>query len=238
MGSTLLDQAGEENCYFQWKHHFIVHTLEDGVLAEALSGIRERRRICMEVKGSRSGRMSSLEGVPLKIFVSTRTGRRYLCVYQEMGRRFNNVRLDCIVKLRLLEACPYYEELAEKLARNLAHCWGVSFGGSNSRLEEVVIKLWIDEKKEPYIINRLTREGRGGKVLRIRENEYLYSGAFFDTNEMLSWVKTFTGRILDIQGSSQASIDKITVDWERMYRMYCSGDGLGPSEEEEKDEDC
>lgn len=67
MGSTLLDQAGEENCYFQWKHHFIVHTLEDGVLAEALSGIRERRRICMEVKGSRSGRMSSLEGVPLKI---------------------------------------------------------------------------------------------------------------------------------------------------------------------------
>lgn len=64
-----------------------------------------------------------------------------------MGRRFNNVRLDCIVKLRLLEACPYYEELAEKLARNLAHCWGVSFGGSNSRLEEVVIKLWIDEKR-------------------------------------------------------------------------------------------
>ena len=238
VGSTLLDQAGEENCYFQWKHHFIVHTLEDGVLAEALSGIRERRRICMDVKGSRSGRMSSLEGVPLKIFVSTRTGRRYLCVYQEMGRRFNNVRLDCIVKLRLLEACPYYEELAEKLARNLAHCWGVSFGGSNSRLEEVVIKLWIDEKKEPYIINRLTREGRGGEVLRIRENEYLYSGAFFDTNEMLSWVKTFNGRILDIQGSSQASIDKITVDWERMYRMYCSGDGLGPSEEEEKDEDC
>ena len=49
---------------------------------------------------------------------------------------------------------------------------------------------------------------------------------------------SFTGRILDIQGSSQASIDKITVDWERMYRMYCSGDGLGPSEEEEKDEDC
>lgn len=147
MGSTLLDQAGEENCYFQWKHHFIVHTLEDGVLAEALSGIRERRRICMDVKGSRSRRMSSLEGVPLKIFVSTRTGRRYLCVYQEMGRRFNNVRLDCIVKLRLLEACPYYEELVEKLARNLAHCWGVSFGGSNSRLEDVVIKLWIDEKR-------------------------------------------------------------------------------------------
>ena len=31
---------GEENCYFQWKHHFIGHTLEDRVLAEALSGIR------------------------------------------------------------------------------------------------------------------------------------------------------------------------------------------------------
>ena len=58
--------------------------------------------------------------------------------------------------------------------------------------------------------------------MRIRENQYLYTGVFFDTNEMLSWVKTFTGRILDIQGTSQFAIAKITHDWEKMYEMYCT----------------
>mgnify|MGYP000656632259 FL=1 len=90
--------------------------------------------------------------------------------------------------------------------------------------QEVCIKLRIDEEKEPYILNRLYREGRGGQVMKIRENEYLYSGMFFDTNEMLSWIKTFTGRILDIQGTDQFSIAKITHDWEKMYQMYCGAD--------------
>lgn len=34
--------------------------------------------------------------------------------------------------------------------------------------------------------------------MKIRENQFLYTGTFFDNNEMLSWVKTFTGRIMDI----------------------------------------
>ena len=79
----------------------------------------------------------------------------------------------------------------------------------------------IDEEKEDYILNRLRREGRGGIITRTGENEYLYSGTFFDTNEMLSWVKTFTGRILDIEGSNPVSIAKVKRDWERMYEMYC-----------------
>ena len=57
-------------------------------------------------------------------------------------------------------------------------------------------------------------------MLRIRKNEYLYSGVFFDVNEMLSWVKSFTGRIMDIQSSSESSVFKIISDWKSMYRMY------------------
>ena len=44
------------------------------------------------------------------------------------------------------------------------------------------------------------------------------------TNEMLSWVKTFTGRIMDIQGTNFFSIAKITRDWEKMYEMYCGNE--------------
>ena len=37
-------------------------------------------------------------------------------------------------------------------------------------------------------------------------------------------MKTFTGRVMDIQCSNQAAVSKVTGDWERMYHMYCDTD--------------
>lgn len=222
LGSTILDREDQPNDLFQFKHHFIVHTLEDGVLSDVLNAIGKQHFIRFENRSSRSGRVTSMYGLPLKIFVSTRTGRRYVCLHMPGSRRFLNVRLDCMAKVELLEFCREYSRRREQLERNLDRCWGVSFGGS-SRMEEICVKLKIDEKREPHILNRLYREGHHGEVLKIRDGEYLYSGSFFDTNEMLSWVKTFTGRILDIQGSNQEAIAKITGDWKTMYEMYFPG---------------
>ena len=224
IGSTILDRQDECNDLFQFKHHFIVHTLDDGILADILTAVREKRMIRFENKSSRSGQVSTLSGVPLKIFVSTQTGRRYLCLYLPERRRFSNSRLDSITRVTLLEPCAFYEEVLRDLEKNKEKCWGVSFGSGTSRMEEVCIKLYIDEEKEPYILNRLYREGRGGEIMKIRENQFLYTGTFFDTNEMLSWVKTFTGRIMDIQGTNIFSIAKVTRDWEKMYEMYCGNE--------------
>lgn len=223
VGSTLLDREDKKNDCFQFKHHFIVHTLEDGVLLASLQAMKDHRQISFENKSSRSGRSTVMSGVPLKIFISTRTGRRYLCLYMSVRRRFLNVRLDAMNDVRPLEIVHDFTRKQELLEQNLNSCWGVSFGGS-SRMEEIHVKLFVDEVKETHILNRLHREGHHGEVLRIRENEYLYSGSFFDTNEMLSWIKTFTGRILDVQGSNQAAIAKVIRDWETMYQMYQPAD--------------
>lgn len=218
IGSTILDWHDRKNTFFQFKHHFIVHTLEDQVLLQSLTAIREHRLIDYENKSFRSGSISSQSGVPLKIFVSTRTGRRYLCLYLPSLRRFHNARLDSILSITIKEPWEDYE----RLLANIKRCWGVSFGSGRSRLETICLRLSIDEEKEPYVLKRLYREGKGGEILKIREHEYLYTGAFFDTNELLSWVKSFTGRILDIQGTCEPAILKVTRDWERMYQMYCS----------------
>ena len=224
-GNTILDREFQENDLFCWKHYFLVHTLEDQVLLSVLPAIREGRQIRFENHSSRSGSRSQVTGIPLRIFVSTQTGRRYLCLYQEPRRRFQNLRLDSISKVEVLENFPGYDAVQKKLTQNLPFCWGVSFGG-RSRMETLCMKLFIDEKREDYVLNRLNREGRGGEILRIRENTFLYTGNFFDVNEMLSWVKTFTGRILDLQCSNETALKKITADWERMYRMY-GGDTHG-----------
>lgn len=219
IGSTVLDRENRVNDLFQFKHHFIVHTLEDGILYPVLKAMEEEREIRFENKSSRSGKLSVMYGVPLKIFVSTRTGRRYACVYMPQKRRFLNVRLDCLMNVEPLAPYDGYLHLKALLQKNLSQCFGVSFGGP-SRLEEICMKLFIDEETESHVLERLYREGRGGEVLKIRDHEYLYSGKFFDTNEMLSWVKTFTGRILDIQGSNREIIQKVVRDLQRMYEMY------------------
>lgn len=219
VGSTLLDREFLHNDLFCWKHYFLVHTLEDQVLLKILEAMREHRIITFENHSVRSGKRAQVTGLPLQIFVSTQTGRRYLCLYFFPRRRFNCLRLDCISQVEPLAVCPEYELYREKLKKNLSSCWGVSFGG-RSRVETLCMKLYIDEKREEHIINRLRREGRGGEILRVRENVFLYTGTFFDANEMLSWVKTFTGRILDLQCSNEAALKKVTRDLEQMYEMY------------------
>ena len=220
VGSTILDREETDNEYFQFKHHFIVHTLEDGVLSDVLAAMKQGRAIAFTNRSGRTGNVFQSRGLPLKIFVSTRTGRRYVCLYQENTRRFTNMRLDSMSDVTPLEIHSDYSRKQDLLKRNLDRLWGVSFSGSG-RLEEICIKFYVNESTETYVLDRMYREGRGGEIQRIRENEYLYSGAFFDTNEMLSWVKTFTGRILDIQGSNHFAVAKITYDWEKMYEMYC-----------------
>lgn len=70
VGSTLLDTAGEENDLFYFKHHFIVHALEDGVLGALTGAIDGRRSVTLENYSRRSGHRTLIQGVPLRILVS------------------------------------------------------------------------------------------------------------------------------------------------------------------------
>lgn len=223
IGSTLLDVEHKTNQHFQFKHHFIVHTLEDNILLTLLQAIKAHCFIQFQNKSSRSGNISETTGVPLKIMVSTQTGRRYICLYQSKYQRsrFICLRLDCISQVKLLEPCKQYREYQQALTKNLPLCWGVSFNGTQ-RKEEIYLKLFIDEETEIYMIDRLKREAHNGEILKISKNTFLYSGVFFDTNEMLPWIKTFTGRILDIQGSNDYAIQKLTADLALLYQMYCT----------------
>ena len=221
IGNTILEREYQTNSCFCFKHYFMVHTLEDGILYPILQAIHRGGCLEFENHSQRSGNITFIQGFPLQIFASTKTGRRYACIYAVKERRFLNLRLDCIARVKQLgeslEEAAHFRTLLEK---NRSLCFGVSFGQKTVRTEEICMKLFVDEEREEHILERLYREGKGGEVLRIRKNEYLYSGVFFDVNEMLSWVKSFTGRIMDIQSSSESSVIKVISDWKSMYRMY------------------
>ena len=80
--------------------------------------------------------------------------------------------------------------------------------------------LHIDERREAFIINRLEREGRDGTITHIDKNTYTYEKEVFDGNEMMPWIKTFTGRILAFESNNSQLTTKFYNDMRQMAAMY------------------
>lgn len=221
VGNTVLDTIFSKNETFRVKHSFFVHTLEDEILLELLNAMRQQFSVELMIRGTKSSGERTMLGVPLQIFTSTRTGRRFLCLYLAKSKRFTCVRMDSIKKLQLAEHVPDYITLREMLMKNHDHLWGVSFqNGGRTHLETVKLTLHIKEGAEDYILERLTREGKGGTINHIAPDTYTYEKEVFDSNEMLPWLRTFIGRILDIECSASRLKSLFYSDMEAMYQMY------------------
>ncbi len=221
IGNELSEQLDSYNKTFRVKHSFFVHTLEEEILLNLLDTMNQKVSVQLELKSSRKGITSTAECIPLQIFTSTRSGRRFLCGYVSKSRRFSCFRLDSIKRVTPLEKSEDYDELQAKLNVNRKKLWGVSFQGEEGHhLDTLSMTVQVMEPDEHFIVDRLKREGRGGTVTRIDENTYLYEVQVFDCNEMLPWLRTFTGRILSLKCSAESVEQRFYRDPQTMYRIY------------------
>lgn len=221
IGNELTDQLDFYNRSFRVKHSFCVHTLEDEILLDLMEAMNQKSSVRLTVRGTRGGSSALTACIPLQIFVSTRSGRRFLCGYVNSSRRFSCFRLDTIKTVTLLEKADCYDKRREQLDKNRCHLWGVSFQGSErAHLERLTMTLAVMEPDEHYIVERLRREGRGGIVTRIKPNVYQYEITVFDCNEMLPWVRTFIGRILALTCTAKSVERRFYQDLQTMYHKY------------------
>ena len=221
IGNTIMDTASFQNDLFRIKHNFFVHTLEDEMLLSILQAMHEHKSVFLNIKSTRSENFLETEGVPLKIFTSTRTGRRYLCLYLPNKKRFANIRMDAVKAVKTEEPYPDYEVIKEKLERNKESAWGVSFQNNNRHhSEHVKLTLHINEECEKYILKRLRREGKSGVIRRIAPDTFTYEIEVFDANEMLPWIRTFIGRIVSIESDCPQLEERFRRDFLTMCHMY------------------
>lgn len=221
VGNSIMKLADLGNELFLRKHGYIVHTLEDEILLQIVTAIEEKRAVSVINNNGRSEHENT--GIPLKILVSTNTGRRYVVMYLPSYKRFNSFRLDSIKSVKPLGECAEYDRYAEDLERNQAKVYGVSFGDRSDRAcgsAVVKITFYVDEQREGYIVDRLNREKRCGTVERTGDNLYTYTVEVFDANEMMTWVKTFIGRIVSFEGLPKPLEDRFKRDIIRMKSMY------------------
>ncbi|MCI9080205.1 MAG: WYL domain-containing protein, partial [Lachnospiraceae bacterium] len=221
IGDTILDTISARNTIFHVKHCFFVHTLEDEILLGLLSAMHGRQYVTIHLKSSRNGRQQVITILPMRIFTSTRTGRRYLCTYNTKSKRFFCLRMDYIKKVQPGSVSPVYDKARKQLSDNQDKAWGVSFQNkTNLHMHSLELVLYIDTQKEPFVLKRLYREGKGGKVAKTGINTFTYTTQVFDANEMLPWIRTFTGRIIKLETNYPGLKSLFMHDMEKMYKIY------------------
>ena len=212
LGSCILDKMEEENEEFTFKHHYITSAMDSEILCKILIAILEKRKIALYDIG--------IEVVPLKIYVSLRSGRQYLMTFNIGEKRLMSYRLDNIEEVKLLEILDNYEQYSNILEKHKDKIWGVSLGSSKTRSLEKVTFTITYEDDEQHIYNRLLREKRCGMVERLSKNSSRFTAEVFDSGELVPWIRTFICRITEIEFSNKELEKQFKRDMEGMYKLY------------------
>lgn len=221
VGNELSEQSDHPNRSFRVKHSFFVHTLEDEILFTLLDAMNRQMSVELTIKGSKSKETGTSLCIPLQIFISTRSGRRFLCAYSRRNKRFTTFRLDSIKRVTLLEQAEEYDKFLDQLEQNREKLWGVSFQNEGKHFSDrLTMTIQVLEPAENYILTRLKQEGRNGTVTKTAPNTYQYEVEAFDCNEILPWIRTFTGRILSLECTDKSVETRFYRDLQTMYRMY------------------
>ncbi len=227
IGNSILRSLGKKNDLFFIKHNYIIHTLEDILIPEILEAIREKRYISFRTFSGRRRKDGELAGnenqaVPMQLLVSVQTGRRYIAAYIPGLKRFSAFRLDYMKTVKKGSVYTDYDRMKEKYENNISHVFGVSFGmrKDTGTVSPMRLTVFADEETEPFIVERLEREKRCCTIEKTGEHLYTLTADVFDPNELMHWAKTFIGRIVSIEGGSEAVREKFYSDIRKMKRMY------------------
>lgn len=220
VGSFLQDKQPKHPNIFSFKHHYITQAIDSDVMAMLFEAMRGHRYIKVDNFGKHSTEVKTLRLVPLKIYISAQNGRQNLLAFHEKANLLNSYRLDYLSNVKIEnEVCQNFDKLRKALCKVESHMWGVNCRWSTNKTEHVEFEIRIKDN-EQFIIQRLEREKRCGRVEKIDENHYVYVADVFDATEMLPWIRTFISRITKMNFSNRTTENTFKADIRKMYEMY------------------
>ncbi len=205
---------------FIYRQIFFAQILDNEVLLNIFGAMNNKKVIKLNIISSKSNRGTKTSVIPLKILSNTKTGRQYIAVYSVNKNKFSTVRLDYIKDISLGDIYSEYDsvkteyELRSKNAFSIMH-------QVTEKPHNVRMLISIDENTEQYMLERLKREGKHGVIAKVSSNVFEYSIDVSDTLEMVPWLRTFIGRIIEIEGSETHVIAQFKRDINSMAAMYC-----------------
>lgn len=225
IGSFLLDQINEKDSHFAFKHHYITGAMDSEILCSVFMAIREKRSVILETYNRRKEHVSESYVVPLRVMVSTQSGRQYLMAYAPRFRRILSYRIDHIASVKIGEISERFDQMRQKLDEMQKNMWGVSTQNRwGNRMEHVEFTIRY-EAGEKHIPKRLEREKRCGTVEHLDENTSRFTADVYDASELIPWIRTFICRITEIHISNEKLEEQFREDIQAMYALYGLEDG-------------
>lgn len=221
VGSFIEDKFAAGSSVFSYKHHYLLHALESDVLLDLLAAME--RRQCVRIEScSSKGKNISFRVLPLKIYVSTQSGRRYVMCWFFKAHRIIFCRLDNLERVLEAKTVRDYDKFCAMAEQMEQHLWGVSMNRGPAAADalehvELVVRISSDE---PYILQCLKREKRCGRVEKTDAEHYRFIADVHDAGEMLPWLRTFIGRIESFSCSNKDVEEKFWQDLAEVYAMY------------------
>lgn len=222
IGSFLQDKFKSLPEYYAFKHNYLLFASDSGIVLDLLTAINEHKRAELEIIDNRHNVNKRRTILPLRVFISTQNGRQYIAGCNTRTKRVMFFRLDSVLKIKLLDRVDNCESYIELLNGYRKHLWGVA-SGSDGNIEHLEMVLVI-EISEPHIIGRLEREKRCGMVEQIDDTHWRFSADVYDAQEMLPWLRTFTGRIESLSCTNKSVEERFWGDLAVLVELY-GGDG-------------
>ncbi len=229
IGSFLLDKTLPHKNAFSFKHHYITGALDSGVIAALFTAMRQKRVVTVSNLSSRSDEPRKNRIIPLRIFISTQSGRQHLIAYHPDFNSFRSFRIDYLSNVKLEDVTPRFDELRTMLDRMQPKIWGVvpnQARRGKERVEQVSFTVKV-APNEDYIVKRLYREKRNGTVEKLDDSTYRFTAEVYETSELIPWIRTFICRIVQMNFSNRTEENRFKSDLETMYAMY----GIGKEDE-------
>jgi len=212
VGDFCRDKLEEKPSLFRFKHHYILNALDGEIVLALLGAIGEGREATLTMKRRR------VTVTPLKLYVSVQTGRQYVLAWSPWIRDFSFFRLDAIDSVKPGEAAELPPDVDDRLKAFMGRVWGVSRGPSEMTIHLSMTVFAGDG--EDHIPRRLEREKRCGRVEQLDDHHWRFTADVYDALEMLPWLRTFTGRIVELKCDDSRVTERFYGDLAAMAALY------------------
>ncbi len=221
---------------FSFKHHYITETLDADVLAVLLDAMQEGRTVSVINDRRHHENTHRITLIPLRVFISVQNGRQYLLAHDPAAHTFRSLRLDYLTDPIPGDPHPDFAALRAELDAMQGHMWGVmcrregrrraSMAPVHTEHVEFVIRIAPGEE---YVVERLWRERRCGRIESLGEGRYRFVADVYDTGELVPWIRTFLCRLERLNFSNRSVENRFKADVAAMYRLYGIGTDSAPA---------
>ncbi len=200
---------------YMFKHHLLNRIIDDDIVTCILNCIINNKKVKIYYNNKAEAKVS----VPLRIITEYYYGRQYLLSIDLVSEKLSLYRLDKIDKLcedEKLEA----RVSVEMYNKYIENSWCATLFNENNDLTEVEIDFFIDENKEDFILQRLSKEGKWGEIKKVEEGRYLYKIKVTDAKELIPWIRSFSG-FAKVRKSEKHNLHEIIEnDWKETLKNY------------------